>query len=54
MPDSLTAELRSLMKVQLPKFAALDKSVGPPIADEALAKWLQQAIERTKLAAYVW
>ena len=33
----------TLMKGQLRKLAALRKSLGPAIADEAFAKWLQQA-----------
>ena len=34
----------ALKKGQLRKLAALRKSVGPAIADEAFAKWLQQAV----------
>ena len=33
----------ALMKGQLRKLTALRKSLGPAIADEAFAKWLQQA-----------
>ena len=33
----------ALTKGQLRKLNALRKSVGPAIADEAFAKWLQQA-----------
>ena len=35
----------SLKKGQLRKLNALRKSVGPAIADEAFAKWLDQAAE---------
>ena len=34
-----------LTKGQLRKLNALRKSVGPAIADEAFAKWLEQAVE---------
>ena len=34
----------TLTKGQLRKLAALRKSVGPVIADEAFARWLQQAV----------
>ena len=34
----------ALTKGQLRKLAALRKSIGPAIADEAFAKWLQQAV----------
>ena len=34
----------ALTKGQLRKLNALRKSVGPAIADEAFAKWLQQAV----------
>ena len=34
----------ALPKGQLRKLNALRKSVGPAIADEAFAKWLQQAV----------
>ena len=34
----------ALSKGQLRKLAALRKSVGPAIADEAFARWLQQAV----------
>ena len=34
----------ALTKGQLRKLAALRKSVGPAIADEAFAKWLKQAV----------
>ena len=35
----------ALTKGQLRKLNALRKSVGPAIADEAFAKWLEQAVE---------
>ena len=35
----------SLTKGQLRKLNALRKSLGPAIADEAFAKWLDQAVE---------
>ena len=35
----------SLTKGQLRKLNALRKSLGPAIADEAFAKWLDQAFE---------
>ncbi len=35
----------SLKKGQLRKLNALRKSLGPAIADEAFAKWLDQAVE---------
>ena len=35
----------ALKKGQLRKLAALRKSLGPAIADEAFAKWLDQAVE---------
>ena len=34
----------TLTKGQLRKLTALRKSVGPAIADEAFAKWLEQAV----------
>ena len=35
----------SLTKGQLRKLNALRKSLGPAIADEAFAKWLDQAVQ---------
>ena len=37
----------ALKKGQLRKLAALRKSLGPAIADEAFAKWLDQAAEES-------
>ena len=36
----------ALMKVQLRKLNALHRSLGRRTSDEALAKWLEQAVEK--------
>ena len=39
----------ALTKGQLRKLNALRKSLGPAIADEAFAKWLDQAVEEPEV-----